>query len=172
MQDEDHAFADELKAAAVRELFEEAGILLVGGATDVDCARVRDAISGGSTFGAAVRMLGLELDFGGLVMFTRWVTPALLRRRFDARFYLARLPASQSIQPQEGEVVDWLWVSPAQALADPRITLVYATQAVLESIADAPDVDSLLARYRLLNEVPVIEPRIVRTESGWEVVRD
>ena len=68
-------------------------------------------------------------------------------------------------------MVDWVWVAPSQALIDPNITLVYATQAVLESVADAPDVESLLARYRGLREVPVVEPRIVRTEAGWQVVR-
>lgn len=172
VQEDDRTFTDELRAAAVRELFEEAGILLAHGATLEDCTRLREAIAGGQSFAGAVLGLGLKPDFDALVMFARWITPAMLRRRFDARFYLARLPASQSVQPQEGEVVDWLWVTPAQALDDPGINLVYATQAVLESIAGASDVDGLFAHFRRLSEVPVVEPRIVKTEAGWEVVRD
>lgn len=172
VQEDDRSFSDELRAAAVRELFEEAGILLAHGATEADCARLRQAIVEGRPFATALLGLGLNPDLDALVLFARWVTPAMLRRRFDARFYLARLPPAQSVEPQEGEVVDWLWVSPAQALVDPEITLVYATQAVLESIADAPSLDVLFARYRGLSEVPLVEPRIVRTESGWAVVRD
>ena len=52
------------------------------------------------------------------------------------------------------------------------MTLVYATRAVLESVADEPNVAKLLARARRLREVPVVEPRVVQTESGWEIVRD
>ena len=172
VQEDDRTFSDELRAAALRELFEEAGILLAHGAKEAECARLREAIADGRPFAAALLGLGLRPDFDALVLFARWVTPALLRRRFDARFYLARLPAEQSVEPQEGEIVDWLWVSPADALINPDLNLVYATQAVLESLADAPTVESLFARARALNEVPVVEPRVVRTEAGWEVVRD
>ena len=169
---DDESYADPLRAAAIRELFEEAGILLARGAVEADCARVRELIGGGQSFAGALRSAGLTPDFESLALFARWVTPAQLTRRYDARFYLARLPESQSVQPQEGEVVDWLWVSPAKALADTEITLVYATQAVLESIADAPDVHTLFERARRMKEIPVVEPRIVQTERGWEIVRN
>jgi len=169
---DDETYTDALGAAAIRELFEEAGVLLARGAVEADCTRVRELIAGGLPFAGALKSAGLAPDFDSLVMFARWVTPAQLTRRYDARFYLARLPASQSVQPQEGEIVDWLWISPARALADMDITLVYATQAVLESIADAPDVHTLFERARRLKEIPVVEPRIVQTERGWEIVQD
>jgi len=95
-----------------------------------------------------------------------------LRRRYDTRFFVAPLPPHQTVRPQAGEVDAWLWVSPKGALADASITLVYATRAVLESVADAPDARTLHERYRGGREVPVVQPRVVRTESGWEVVRD
>ena len=138
--EEDRTFDDELRAAAMRELFEETGIQLASGEE--------------------------------LLLFARWVTPAQVRRRYDARFYLARLPDGQTVTPQEGEVVDWRWVSPAAALNDPDFTLVYATRAVLESVADAADVESLLAWARDVKDVAPIEPRFVQTEAGWEIVRD
>lgn len=172
VHDGDRSFADELRAAAARELFEEAGILLAGNAREADAERVRELIASGTSFADAVRGAGLALDLQALVMFARWVTPALLRRRFDARFYLARMPEGQSVMPQEGEVVDWLWVSPSRALADPHLTLVYATRAVLESVADAPNAETLFEQARALKEIPVVEPRLVQTEAGWEVVRD
>jgi 8-oxo-dGTP pyrophosphatase MutT (NUDIX family) len=168
---------DEIRAAAIREVFEEIGILLARRgrtfASDKDCTAVRSRVEGGASFGAALRELGLEPAFDRLVMFARWVTPAQLRRRFDARFFLARLPSGQSVHPQPEEVADWLWISPEKALADPEITLVYATRAVLESVAKGEDVSALMARARRLREIPTVEPRVVKSESGeWEIVRD
>lgn len=172
VQESDRYFSDELRAAGVRELFEEAGILLAEGAGEPECKWVRRSLDRGKSFGDAMAEAGLVPDFNALVMFARWITPALLRRRFDARFYLARMPDGQTVRPQEGEVVDWLWVSPSRALADPDLTLVYATRAVLESVADAPDTETLIRRARALKDIPIVEPRMVETEAGWEVVRD
>lgn len=173
---DDAVWEDEIKAAAIREVFEEIGILLArrgrNFAREQDCELVRSRVDGGASFGAALRELGLEPAFDRLVMFARWITPAQLRRRFDARFFLARLPAGQSVRPQEGEVADWMWISPARALADPKVTLVYATRAVLESVATGEDVSALLARARRMREIPIVEPRVVQTENGWEILRD
>src|SRR5579872_1458310 len=99
VHEDDGGWPDQIAAAAVRELFEEVGILLVSGATDADCERVRELVAGGAAFGEALRRLGLTPSFDELLMFARWVTPAQLRRRFDARFYLARFPPGQSVRP-------------------------------------------------------------------------
>ncbi len=177
VHDDDRSYPDEIRAAAVRELFEEAGILLARSARrrrfarGSDSEKVRALTGGGLGFDRALGELGLEPAFDRLVPLARWVTPAQLRRRFDARFYLARLPAGQSVRPQEGEVTDWMWIAPRRALDTSEVTLVYATRAVLESIAEARDVRSLLARARRLREVPIVEPRVVQTEGGWEIVR-
>ena len=172
VHDDDRSFPDEIRAAAVRELFEETGILLAGGAVDETCAAVRRLVASGASFFAALGEVGLEPAFDDLLLFARWVTPSLLKRRYDARFYLARMPERQSVLPQEGEVVDWRWVSPVPALESPELNLVYATRAVLESVAGTADLEALFARARALREVPVIEPRIVQTADGWRVVRD
>lgn len=172
VQEDDRSWDDEIRGAALRELFEEAGILLARGARDAECKWVSRELQRGRSFGEALSRAGLRLDFDELVIFARWVTPARLRRRFDARFYLARTPEGQTVRPQEGEVTDWRWVSPPQALADPNLTLVYATRAVLESVASAPDASTLFAKARGLKEIPIIEPRIVLTTDGWEIVRD
>jgi len=172
VHEDDRMFDDEQRGAAVRELFEETGILLARGAGDEECSNVRKLIDGGASFGRALAELDLTPAFDDLVMFARWVTPAQLRRRFDARFYLARLPSGQTVRPQEGEVTDWLWIAPSRALTNAAMTLVYATRAVLESVAEASDVSALFARARGLKEVPIVEPRIIQTERGWEIVRD
>lgn len=171
VHEDDRTWEDEIRAAAIRELFEEAGILLAHGAREAECERVRRLVEMGARFGEALAKAGLKPDFDALVMFARWVTPALLKRRFDARFYLARMPEGQAVRPQGGEVVSWTWISPSRALSDPDVTLVYATRAVLESVADAGDASSLFARARDLREIPVVEPRMVQTADGWEIVR-
>jgi recombination protein RecT len=172
VHEDDRSWADELRAAAVREVFEEVGILLARGARDADSNGVRRLTEGGKTFSQALVEIGVEPAFDDLVLFARWVTPAQLSRRFDARFYLARLPDGQTVRPQEGEVTDWLWIAPRRALENPEITLVYATRSVLESVAGERDVSTLLARARRLKDVPIVEPRLIQTEKGWEVVRD
>lgn len=176
VHDGDRSWGDEIRAAAIRELFEEAGILLARRgsrfARDSDSAKVRALLEGGAPFEQAMRQLELEPAFDRLVMFARWVTPAQMRRRFDARFFLARLPAGQSVRPQEGEVTDWLWISPEKALESPEITLVYATRTVIESVATGDDASAVVARARRMREIPTVEPRIVQTERGWEIVRD
>ena len=176
VHESDLTFEDEIRAAAVRELFEEAGILLARKgrrfAREEDCEKLRRLTQTGMAFDRALAELGMEAAFDHLVPFARWVTPAQLRRRFDARFFLARIPLDQTVHPQEGEVTDWLWLAPHRALVAPGITLVYATRAVLESVAEAPTVSSLFARARRMKEIPVVEPRVVETDSGWEIVRD
>ncbi|HKV88484.1 MAG TPA: NUDIX hydrolase [Candidatus Dormibacteraeota bacterium] len=175
VHEDDRRWDDEIRGAAVRELFEEAGILLARRqrrlAREPDCERVRAAVAAGASFGEALDQLGLAPAFDRLVLLARWVTPAQLRRRFDTRFFLARVPAGQAVRPQEGEVTDWLWSSPEHALASPAITLVYATRTVLESIA-LDDAARVFARARRMREVPIVEPRVVQTERGWEIVRD
>lgn len=172
---DDHEASDPIAAAAVRELFEEVGILLAreGGrfARDRDSGLVRKLLAEGKTFGHALQSLGLEPAYDHLTLLTRWVTPAMLSRRYDARFFLAKLPPGQTVRAQEGEVVDWLWIAPTTALTDPRVNLVYATRAVLESVACDVNATALFARAKRLRDVPIVEPRMVQTESGWEVER-
>lgn len=173
---DDMGWGDEIRVAAVREVFEEVGILLArrgsSFARQPDSDAVRAIVEGGKSFGEAMRELRLEPALDHLVLFARWVTPVQLRRRFDARFYLAHLPPDQEVRPQEGEVTDWLWTTPANALTNSDITLVYATRTVLESVAPDTNEAKLFSRMRRLKEVPTVEPRMIQTENGWEILRD
>ncbi len=170
---EDSESGDEIAMAAVRELFEEVGILVARSrgrlAREADCQLVRSELEGGRTFFHALRACRLEPAFDRLVFLARWVTPALLRRRYDTRFFLTRLPAGQVVRPHEGEVTDWSWITPEKALANPRVTLVYATRTVLESLVTKEDATSLMARVRRQKDVPIVEPRLVQAESGWKI---
>lgn len=169
----DMGWGDEIQMAAVREVFEEVGILLARRgrrfARQAETDAVRSIVEVGKSFGEALRELRLEPALDSLVMFARWVTPLQLRRRFDARFFLARLPSGQDVRPQEGEVTDWLWTTPAHALTNPDVTLVYATRSVLESVARDKDAAKLFSRARRLKEVPTVQPTMIHTETGWEI---
>jgi 8-oxo-dGTP pyrophosphatase MutT (NUDIX family) len=172
---DDAAWPDPIRAAAVRELFEEVGVLLARRgrefARDADSTRVRDALAGGAGFTEALRGATLEPAFDRLVLFERWITPPQLSRRFDARFYFAGMPAGQTVHPQEGEVTDWLWIDPGRALEDPAVTLVYATRAVLESVATGEPAAKLMTRARRRKRVPMIQPQLVEKETGWVIER-
>jgi 8-oxo-dGTP pyrophosphatase MutT (NUDIX family) len=169
----DASWPDEIRAAAVRELFEEVGILLARRGTrfarDAEIGAVRSLVQQGAPFDQALRGMGLDPAFDRLVLLARWITPARLSRRYDARFFVARLPAGQTIRPQEGEVTDWLWVRPERALSDPAITLVYATRAVLESVAGSESSSALISHALRHREVVAVEPRMIETESGWTI---
>jgi 8-oxo-dGTP pyrophosphatase MutT (NUDIX family) len=172
----DQHFPDPSRAAAVRELFEEVGILLARrpdsrSAGDEDCARLRELLARGLEWPAALEIAGLVPAFDRLLLLTRWVTPERLARRFDTRFFLARRPPRQQVQPQPGEVDDWLWLTPGQALAG-QLTLVHATRRILESVASERDIQRLVSRLRRRRREPrPVQPRIVQLPDGdWQIV--
>ena len=170
---EDHAFGDFSRAAAVRELFEELGVLMArrpGGrfARNRDCLALRELLGLGEAWGAALERLSLRPALDRLAFLARWITPEPLRRRFDARFFVCRLPAGQVEHPQAGEVVEWRWTSPAAALES--LEMVFATRRILESIAPEPDAARLIRKLRRRREGPAILPRIVRKDGGFEVI--
>jgi 8-oxo-dGTP pyrophosphatase MutT (NUDIX family) len=167
---EDETHPDPHRWAAVRELFEEAGVLFARRdgryASDGEAASVRDRVAQGRGYGQALAALGLVPALDELVYFARWVTPEVVRKRFDTRFYLAPVPEGQTVHPQPGEVVDWRWASPAAVLADTSWNLVFATRRVLESVAAEARLEAFIERALALPEIPVVQPRIVRTAAG------
>ncbi|HXM57028.1 MAG TPA: NUDIX hydrolase [Candidatus Dormibacteraeota bacterium] len=173
---DDAMLGDADRVAAVRELFEEVGVLLARRrdgrfARDRECGGLRSLLAAGATFGSALDSLGLSLALDRLVFLARWITPEAVRRRFDTRFYLARRPPGQTVHPQEGEVADWLWIAPAEALAEGGPTLVHATRRILESVAGEPDARRLIARRRRRSETPPVTPVVVpRPGGGFDIL--
>jgi 8-oxo-dGTP pyrophosphatase MutT (NUDIX family) len=178
----DAARARGLLLAAVRELFEESGILLArdgeGGWVNLDeegprAARLkagREALSRHEgDFGALVAAERLRVDVSGLRLFAHWVTPERERKRFDTRFFLARAPGCQSARHCEVESSDGEWITPVRALSRYRareIELVPPTIASLESLAEYSSVEAALAAF-VEAEIPCIFPKIL---LGDEVV--
>lgn len=175
---EDAELGDECRAAATRELFEEVGILLArlpSGrfARDRECGRLRELLEAGDGWISSLRELELTPATDRLVFLARWVTPEVVARRFDTRFYLARRPAGQTVHPQPGEVVDWTWTTPANALGPGGLQMVHATRRVLQSLNGEQHASRLIARLRRRAETPPVLPRVVRRpDGGFEVVDD
>lgn len=168
---EDAAFGDEARAAAVRELFEEMGILLArraGGrfARDADCWRLRTLLAGGTGWAEALAELRLAPAIDRLAFLARWITPEVISRRFDTRFYVARRPAGQTVHPQPGEVAEWRWTTAAGAMASDGVALVHATRRILEAVAGEPDAARLIANLRRRRETPPVLARVVRQPDG------
>jgi 8-oxo-dGTP pyrophosphatase MutT (NUDIX family) len=117
---------------------------------------------------AAIRELheeaSIELgDPGALVKFSRWITPAVVKIRFDTHFFLATLPDGQEPAIDGQECVDLGWFTPDAALAayaEERIQLVFPTIKHLEQLREFGTVDELLA-YAGGREVLPVEPRVV-----------
>lgn len=105
--------------AAIRELFEEAGVLLALGPALPAGRRAawRAKLNAGEAMlSDLLREEGLEPDIGRLHYWARWITPAVEPKRFDATFYLAELPPGQTPSFDAQETVDEAWLTPAEAL--------------------------------------------------------
>jgi len=128
------------RMAAVRELHEEAGILLE--------------------------------DPAELVKFSRWITPAEVKVRFDTHFFLASLPPGQEPKVDGEECVDLGWFTPAGALeahAREEILLVFPTIKHLEQLREFTTATDLL-REASGREVIAVQPRVVLEGEGGRVV--
>ncbi len=110
-----------LRATAARELFEETGMLIADGqsslSTDRRRAMRKALLEESAAFGELLRTEGLRLRSGDFLEAGRWVTPAFLPSRFDARFFLVEAPAGIEAEMWPGEHAEGAWISPSAALA-------------------------------------------------------
>ncbi len=111
--------AASLYVAALREVFEESGILFAQGATQLEAARAQALLRSGYSFDGMLAQLGLRLQTQSLVPWSRWITPpmpSVTNKRFDTRFFVSEVPASQVARHDNHEATDSLWLTPAEAL--------------------------------------------------------
>lgn len=136
--------------AAIRELFEEAGVLLADtSASSAAIAAARSAlVRGESDLAAVAADLGLRLRTDLLVPLSRWVTPPMLPRRFDVRFFAAMLPEGVEPTFEGGEVVEHDWFRPADALAamaEGRLPMWLPTSSTLQQLEYARSIEEIRA---------------------------
>ncbi len=107
---------------------------------------------------------GVELaDPGALVRFSRWITPAVVKIRFDTHFFLAAAPEGAQPRPDGAETVDLGWYSPQGALdayGRDELMLVFPTIKTLEQLAAFGSADELLA-WAGGRKVQPVEPQVV-----------
>jgi 8-oxo-dGTP pyrophosphatase MutT (NUDIX family) len=158
-----------LRIAAIREAYEEAGILLARHADgrpfrgDDRAAAAREEISRDRRpFLDLIKELDLYLDLEALTVFAHWITPPMVPRRFDTWFYLARTPDEQLALCDGSETVDAEWISPHEALRLARTgerTVIFPTRMNLQMLGEATDAEDAIARARA-REIVTVEPRI------------
>jgi 8-oxo-dGTP pyrophosphatase MutT (NUDIX family) len=162
---------------AARETFEEAGILLGSPAPDpAAIASARSAmLAGDKNFEETLDQLEARVDAQALVYFSRWITPPVIEvRRFDTRFFIARMPDGQTAEADANETSDGVWIRPADAIAanGEEFTLVFPTIKHLARIAPFRTVDALVGFARTKSIVPVtpdvLDGAVFALPSGME----
>jgi 8-oxo-dGTP pyrophosphatase MutT (NUDIX family) len=172
---DDETFA--VRVAAVRETFEECGVLLArkrpqgarseakpSGVVGPDAgllseSEVRpletryrsDLLSGAITLGAIAEAHDLDLALDAMVPFAHWITPAFMPKRFDTHFYLVPAPPDQVAAHDGEESVDSLWIAPTQAVADAqskRRPIIFPTLRNLIKLARSASVAEAIERAR------------------------
>lgn len=149
--------------AACRETFEEANVLLARGADAGLAERASRRAREGVGFAPLLAELGLELASDALVPWTRWITPkvpAMMNKRFDARFFVAALPQGQQARHDEHEATDSVWLTPRAAIERYRRREMVLAPAQIMSLAQVGrhgSVASVLDEARR-RPPPVIEP--------------
>ena len=170
-----------LVCAAVRETFEEAGILLAG-TPDKELAvpegpdwdADRAALTAGEvSLAELLARRGLVLRADLLTPWARWITPLAEPRRFDTRFFAAALPVGQTVVGHAAEADQVAWLRPADGLAAARrgdMSLLPPTATTLSEFAAATGAGDILSRKRT---IAPIEPVLI-TENGraWLEVPD
>jgi 8-oxo-dGTP pyrophosphatase MutT (NUDIX family) len=182
-----------LRVAAIRETFEEAGVLLArprGSRALVDAAalagieaRHRAALlAGARTLAEIAAAEDLELACDLLVPFAHWITPVFMPKRFDTWFFLVAAPADQVALHDGHESVDSVWITPAEAeaaRAAGRRTIIFPTLLNVRKLGRAQTVADAVANARsrpIVTVLPRVEQRgetptmVLPADAGYDVV--
>lgn len=176
-----------LAVAAIREAFEEAGVLLASRDGHVvagdelgrpEVVAMREALAArheAADWRSFLSEEGLVLDLSALVPFAWWVTPHGIHRRYSTRFFVAAVPAGQGdrLAHDGSEMTDSVWIDPAAALAageSGERVIIYPTRRTLAALAAHPTVDAALAAARsgAVDMRPIV-PILRRTSDGMGV---
>ena len=166
--------------AAIREAFEEAGVLLArsaatgepvdldqpGTAVRLEAAR-REVGRGDRPFVEVVVGEDLLLDAGALHLFSHWITPPGTPRRYDTWFFVAAAPEGHAYLHDDSETVASVWIRPTDALAGAErgdLEIIFPTMRNLEQLA------RFATARELLDAVTLSEPRVVADAGGARIL--
>lgn len=159
----------DLYACAIRECFEESGLLLalrsdgtMVGSLDTADAAARDA---GLSLRSLCEARGWRLAAGALAYHSHWLTPIGLAKRFDTRFFVALAPEGQAVHCNS-EAVEHRWVRPADALTAGDMVLPNPTRRTLQAIAGHASARVCLEATRTRTEIRCIFPRLATGRAG------
>lgn len=157
-----------LYVAAVREAFEECGVLFSPGA---DPATAMAWLREGHGFAEVLELMRLRLDTRALVPWSRWITPrvpSVSSKRFDTRFFVATVPPGQSAMHDNREATESLWLTPRIALqrywAD-ALPLAPPQIMSLAHLSRFPNAAEVLDAARRRHP-PVIQPEPYQLDNG------
>jgi 8-oxo-dGTP pyrophosphatase MutT (NUDIX family) len=156
-----------LLGAAVRETFEETGVLLTTPTRELAGARA-DVEAGRVGFGELLREHELTVPVDALAPWARWVTPAGEARRYDTRFFVAALPDGARADDVSTESSSAAWVPVGQAIEEQQRgdrRLMPPTMATLTSLLDFATVADAMAAAPERSIAPV-HPKLVVNEDG------
>ncbi len=158
------ATATALYVAALREAFEESGVLFAQGAAATPLAAQAAALlRDGASFNAVLAQMALRLQTRAILPWSRWITPvrpSVMNKRFDTRFFVAAVPGGQVARHDNFETTESIWLSPREALRQywsGQIELAPPQIMSLAHLARHSAVASVLAAAQA-RRPPVIQP--------------
>ena len=153
-RDIDALAAASLYVAALREAFEESGVLFAHGLAAGDAARAYALLREGYAFDEVLEQSALRLAASALAPWSRWITPVtggVSRKRFDTRFFVAAVPRGQQARHDDIEATESVWLSPRTALEQywaGKIELAPPQIMSLAHLSRHASVGSVLAQAR------------------------
>jgi 8-oxo-dGTP pyrophosphatase MutT (NUDIX family) len=174
--------------AALRECFEEAGILLaypageafgdlyrpLDDAAESRLARFRVEVNAGRVgFLLACQSAGVSLAVDRVLYFSHWITPEPAPKRYDTRFFTACVPPGQTAVHDDYETVETVWVRPSDALSRHEageFELIFPTIKNLQAISRFQTTAELLDAAAAAEHVPAVLPRVISDGNGVRIV--
>ena len=164
--------------AALREAFEETGILIGVGpnseapptaAEDADIEVLRNGLMEGHvSFTEALEQLSCRIDGSSIEYLAHWITPEREPRRFDTRFFAARVQADTEPMFDTREMTDAVWVTPQDAISRNQagtLPMIFPTISTLQQLADYATAEDALREIGNAS-IPTVLPRLIITEKG------
>ncbi len=174
-----HLFSNEdalgFSIAAIRETLEEAGVLIASvknktqkDVEDVCTFRLNEGLPK-SWFRTKMMTENWTLSFSSLGKWSHWITPELMKKRFDTRFFIVFMPENQTCVPDNMETKHGIWVTPQTALEqnlEAQIPLSPPTVVTLTQLLKFKNLDDLKQEIQTRSWGEPVSPRLVPSSKG------